>query len=206
MVLSHPQCSRPINRWCYVITGFLQNAGTRTRMIELWRGLHAVSGHASRAELRPWDSNWDAEAELIMRLSSPNPKTPPTILIFAYSWGAGWGAMRLARALDERGVAVNCMVLSDPVYRHWYWAGNWRAFVPWIPITVPGNVMQVRSFRQAKNWPRAHAIKAALPGFTEVWPPVTINATHQNMDEAGAFLTECEIVSEQFFPETRSPK
>jgi hypothetical protein len=112
--------------------------------------------------------------------------------------------MELARALDDRGIVVNVMVLSDPVYRHSYWAGNWLSFVPWIPITIPANVRQVRQFRQTKNYPRAHVLKATNPGFTDVWPPVTINATHQNMDEAGAFIVECEMVTAQFFPEAKA--
>lgn len=185
-----------IAKWCYVITGFLQHSGTRTRQIDTWAALHRAGGPEFRAELRPWNSNWDAEAEFIFRMSPSYDQ--PKIAIFGYSWGAGWGAVQLCKALEARGVKVANLVLADPVYRHAYWAGNWRAFVPWVPITIPCNVGEVDWLRQTTTHPMGHDLRAACAS-TRINPARHLSVSHVHMDEQPEFIAACDRVSRKVF-------
>lgn len=204
MIFDHPQAKRPIKRWVYCITGFLQTAGTRTRVIDLWRGLDALTGNDTRIELRTWCADWEAEAELVLRTSSIDGPAP-LVLVFGYSWGGGWGAMQFAKALDDRELLVRHMVLSDPVFRYRYWYGQWRTFFPFIPIYVPSNVQNVDYFRQVRDWPRAHPLIARNADLTRVSEPVTLNANHVNMDESPTFLRKCEEVAIKYIDELFPP-
>jgi hypothetical protein len=179
------------DRWAYIIDGFLRHAGKRTRQIELWERLHTAGSPDFRAELRTWNHHWDAEAEFVFRMSTDQPK----ICIFAYSWGAGWGAMQFCKRLEARGVEVANLVLCDPVYRHWYTLGNWRAFVPWIPILIPCNVRKVNWLRQKTNWPRGHQLKAACNGATEIAEPFVLDCEHMHMSERMEYIGLCERVA-----------
>lgn len=169
--------------WHIVISGFLQDEGKLTGMVVLWHKLHIRCNNSdTRVELRSWNDNWSALAECIWRLKNTNTK----IGIYAYSWGCGWGAMRLANELRKRGMSINHMVLSDPVYRHSYPLGNWRALVPWSKIKVPGNVFDVHSFAQDLNIPRAHKL-VAKSELTTIRTPIQVSATHQYMDDYPEF-------------------
>lgn len=77
------------------------------------------------------------------------------------------------------------MVLSDPVYRHKYWAGNWRAFVNCIPIKISDNVEQVHWFRQKENWPKAHELSTSEN--TKVYGGKFYDRTHAYMDDLEDF-------------------
>lgn len=170
--------------WCYVIEGFLQTAGSRTRLIDCWQQLHgALCDDEHSIQLRTWKADWAAEAELLDRLSVKDP----TVVLIGYSWGAGWGAMQMAKHLDKRGVRVTRALLIDPVYRHRYWLGNWRAFVPWIPIRVPANVDHVTWWRQKRNLPRAHP----LVGGVKIDAAQLVDCDHQHMDDAHIVVEAC---------------
>ena len=58
------------------------------------------------------------------------------------------------------------MLLSDAVYRHAYWLGNWRALVPWSVIEIPANVQRVTWFRQYSDRPQGHDLRAADHGIS----------------------------------------
>jgi pimeloyl-ACP methyl ester carboxylesterase len=136
--------------------------------------------------LRSWNSDWKAEAEFMFRLSDSNPR----ISVVGFSWGAGWGVMQLAKQLERRGLSIHHACLIDPVYRHPYLLGQWRAFVPWIPIMVPRNVKRVTWWRQVMNWPRGHEL-VGLNEKTRIEQPFYVPATHSNMDDQPRILDEC---------------
>jgi len=208
-------CTR-VTEWIYVITGFTQTRATRSRMVSLWKELY--DEHASPetlVELRQWRSNWKAEAEHVFRLAPDDQDlTTPRIKIFAYSWGAGWGFTRFARALGRRGLRVTSTVLCDPVYRHPYRLGHWRTLLhrpSWpccldrFPIVVPENVDEVYSYYQRKNWPCGHTLKAASPQTT-IHHPIKLQAVHSAMDDQPQFLARCRQVAAQrlrIHPDTR---
>lgn len=179
-----------LREWHIVISGFMQKSGSLNGMVSLWGDLiQLVAGRANaRVELLRWDDNFSNLAELISRLAGDGE--PPIVNVYGYSWG-GMSAANFARELRRRGIAVNHMVLSDAVYRHWYWLGQWRAFVSLFSIRIPENVRQVTQFRQRESLPMGHRVKADNPSKTRVgkinWLPVD----HCWMDDALPFRRAC---------------
>jgi hypothetical protein len=135
-----------------------------------------------RVELLPWNARWDAEAEFVYRFRN----RCPIVTIAAYSYGAGWGAMRFARELGKRGIFVDSMVLSDPVYRHPLLAMRWLTLFRFPVIGVPENVHTVRWFRQRDSWPWGHELFAEGKQ-TRIWPTVEVGCDHLGMDEYEPF-------------------
>jgi len=174
-----------MKKWHIVISGFMQSAGKPNGMVALWQKLHAEhAAPGTSVILRSWNDNfWDL-AELIWRLRGPHNGT--NVKVYGYSWG-GMSAVILARLLGDRGIKIKEMVLSDPVYRHRYWLGQWRAFAPWSKIYIPPNVLNVTWLRQVKNLPRSHCLVADNPSETHISMPRTLSRTHQYMDDAGVF-------------------
>lgn len=174
-----------VKRWTIVIAGFLQHEGTSNGMVGLWGKIRAKYASPDHAVLfRTWNLDASTLAELIWR---QRPKGNLTITLIGYSWGAA-GCVRLAKQLRNRAIDVENMVLSDPVYRHWYWLGNWRAFVSSIPIKIPSNVRAVTWFRQRTNKPQGHAL---LPtnANTTIHGGQLFACTHQYMDDLEEFQT-----------------
>tara|TARA_B100000749_G_scaffold280852_1_gene279289 strand:+ start:4358 stop:4954 length:597 start_codon:yes stop_codon:yes gene_type:complete len=191
-----------IDNWRYVTTGFLQTQGTPTRLVSLWQELHAkYSAADSVVRLCSWNNSWSDEAEFVFRLS-PGGR-PSVVQVFAYSWGAGWGAMEFARQLRIRGINVSLMVLVDPVYRHTYRTGNWRSYVPniigqwrvlssWSKIVIPDNVRgDVHWFRQQISWPAGHDLVAEDARWTRIYDPITLKVNHTHMDDQKVVVDKC---------------
>ncbi len=80
---------------------------------------------------RPWDHDWWEFAKFIQYNNTlARHGDPLVVVLIGFSWGAGWGAMRLARELQALGIEVRDMVLSDPVYRSAWWLLAWRSKFP----------------------------------------------------------------------------
>lgn len=177
------------------ILGFRQKSKRITGIERLWRELRGFST-PERCVYKPllWDSDWKGEAALLQRNLAPDP----LVIVIAYSWGAGWGCMKLAEALgdlkDEKGrpapINVWTAVLADPVYRR-PWV---PAFIPFNPtsmsrfprISVPANVRYVYWTRQRKNRPCGHTLYESGDN-TWIWDCVELDLPHEHMDDAPEF-------------------
>lgn len=189
-----------VKKFHIVISGFLQYEGRPNGMIRLWRDLSREhAGPNTLVLMRTWDDNMDTLAELIWRLAADDV----SIKIYGYSWG-GAASVRLARQLHKRGIAVAAMVLSDAVYRHSYWLGNWRAFIPWIKIIIPWNVKYVRWFRQKSSWWKisGHEVIAHFPDTTTVIAHDVASVSHAYMDDLLAFHLTARAVAEFCYGDT----
>jgi pimeloyl-ACP methyl ester carboxylesterase len=133
-----------------------------------------------------WKDDYVDLAELISKISSPLAQ----VHLIGYSWG-GYTVTLLAAELMRRGFPVEHMILSDPVYRHFYWLGQWRAFCPGIPIHIPTNVKAVTHFAQTQTWLRAHRLVANDPERTYLPDPVMLKRDHGWMDDAPEFFNAC---------------
>ena len=135
-------------------------------------------------------------AELIWRLATDNVN----VKIYGYSWG-GAASVRLARQLHKRGIGVAAMVLSDAVYRHNYWLGNWRAFISWIKIVIPWNVECVHWFCQKDAWWKlsGHEVIARISDSTTVIAHDVASVSHTYMDDLRAFHDTAKVVAESEF-------
>lgn len=174
---------RHIARCAFVISGFRQGLGTRgAGTYRVWRLLQSGARSEDFCSLHRWNDDWSQVADLVALLQGESA-TSPKVLIAAYSWGAGWGAMRLARELERRGIEVDDMVLSDPVYRHPLWSLAWLALCG-LPITVPTNVRRVTWFRQVKNRPMGSPLRKSFAALTKIAPAGVLDREHEWMDDA----------------------
>lgn len=193
-------CSKPscyISQWLICISGFLQDEGRPTGMVGLFSVLHhRFFGPHSRVELRSWNDDWNVVAEFIWRQRpfGNHIDNHVDVCIFAYSWG-GPSAMELARQLGRRGIPVRKMVLADPVYRHrWKF---WRVFFRWPKISVPGNVLHVRWYRQRQDWPQGHDLVAEVPGQTDIELPTVLSCGHSYADDSPRFHGACLAAAQE---------
>lgn len=135
-----------------------------------------------------WNSDVKATAALIDRHLDDDG----VIVSLGYSWGGGWRAPRLARALDALGRSVKHMILCDPVYRS-PWMPSWLPLNPLsltrLPtISIPRNVERVTWFYQRENRPHGHTPVAVNP-LTIVEPGIQIKARHGDMDDSPEYQT-----------------
>ena len=180
-------------RHVYVIQGWKQDRSSRSGLLKFWQSMYRQ--HLSEDSLitaHSWDANFRAEAEFVFRVSAAQPK----IAVVAFSWGAGWGFVKFAKELKRRGLGIHHACLIDPVYRHWYWLGNWRSFVPAIPILIPSNVKFVTWWRQYQSWPRGHQLLGFGP--TNIRDPTVIDSAHQYMDDNPQVLRDCSEIINAF--------
>lgn len=183
-----------IDHWHILISGFRQDLSNATGFDKLLlRMLDAnVSGFISDHQ---WSDDWGGVAEAIKRRSTDLP----TIKVYAYSWGAGWGFVQLAKHLRRRGFRVAHAVLADPVYRS-------RLLPTWLPlnplsmlstptINVPGNVNEVSWFYQRIDRPAGHRPVAKQPS-TRINEGVELVRAHAFMDDAPEFHSKAlEVAS-----------
>lgn len=111
----------------------------------------------------------------------------PRINLCGYSYG-GWGALKLAAELEDRGIEVPVLTLVDPVAR-----------APWVPrpiptpssmlsrfwsrrLRVPANVGMVHEFYQRVNRPQGHRL--VLEPVTRIGSSTELDLRHDQMDDA----------------------
>lgn len=171
-----------ISTWHILISGFTQTLGRPNGTERLWLRLRSLSSPETCVQQFVWDDDWQGHAERIWRLSEPLT----CVYVYAYSWGAGWGFITLAQALEKRGMAIAHAVLCDPVYRS-------RVLPTWLPanplsllsapkIKIPANVHEVTWLRQRVNRPAGHDLVASGK-HTRLHPAKELAVGHQWMDE-----------------------
>lgn len=189
-----------LDKWLIVRSGFRQTRGTWSNGCVDLMGLlsRRYGGGQNRVELETWDANPHDTVEYIYHLS---PKQhSPTVGIFAYSWGCGYGAMTLAREFRKKDIDVRYMVLCDPVYHGWR---KWRAlcsrilFMP-VRIQIPSNVNEVWWLRQHVNRPSGHDLVAESP-YTVIHAPLILQLPHDQMDNSPEFHSLCMAVAARLF-------
>lgn len=167
------------------IGGFTQGIGDRSGLFRLWLKLLRLRGPNVSVDLWKWDTRWGDVAEQIFLASEDWENT--RIVVAAFSYGGGWGFLRLARELGRRGLDIETAVLSDAVYRTKHWLFKWLAFVDWPVIKVPDNVRQVFWFFQRMDRPRGHKVVAVDEIATKIEPGVQLHASHVFCDDHASF-------------------
>jgi hypothetical protein len=178
-----------------LISGFMQHAGQDTGMSTLLskfrNDCHYCNG-SSIVELHRWCSNWAWIAQDLFRFSNYGKKKL-IVAIYAYSFGAGWGAMQLAKQLNKLGVEIQVMVLSDPVYRHPWTILRWMSLLKRKPfflgprvISIPPNIKEVYRFHQERDLPQGSHLIAQNEN-TLIHRSEKLMYVHTKMDEAEDF-------------------
>ena len=204
-----------ISQWHFFISGNHQNRQQSTGLQKAW--LSAKTQHNKVHNyfstiyfpVLPWNYDWYTLARFV-QINSHNTVDctggsgkSPLINIYAYSWGAGCGAIQLATHLNNvANYEIQNMVLADPVYCSSSIFLRWRAifanrfsftrrFAP--AIVIPSNVTKVFWNRQFNNWPRAHDLHS-LPGSKTVIhsPHLENNLTHSEMDDSSWFQSKVQ--------------
>ncbi len=176
-----------VNRWEIVIGGYRQHEGDPTGPLLLWSELLSLCSPTTQVVFREWNAPWDRLADVIHRTSVSHP----TIRIYAYSWGCGYGFLRLAKELKRRGLKVDVAVLCDPVYHSHLLLFRWLAFIPGMTLWVPSNVHEVRGVAQSQSCLRGHRVKAVDPKATRVHQFVRLHRDHTWMDDSPLFHSMC---------------
>lgn len=150
---------QPIDRWTILISGFRQTKRHETGTELVWRRLRQFSEPTHCVVYASWRDDWKALAAHIQRCSTEQP----IINIVAYSWGVGWGAVRLLNALESWGLRVCYLASCDGVSRSPYLP----AIIPLNPLSLlssrtikVGNVAVVEWCRQRETRPYGHTIVA----------------------------------------------
>lgn len=183
----------------YTIGGFTETARDSTGLEECHRRHVAPYDDDPAIDVQPvreWKSDWKGIAARAHRDGIGS------VVVVAYSWGAGWGAMRLARELQRQRITVELMLLCDPVFRP-LWLPSWgfanllgfRALIPGsATIKVPDNVERLVGLRQTNKRPCGHPL--LWHGKTVHLPKVS-SATHTSIDSSPAWfdLVERELLA-----------
>jgi hypothetical protein len=182
---------KPIETHIVVITGFRQRSGRATTGLD---GLEhrLVEAHNSGDTVvtgKRWDDDFHSLAAKIERCRHGRDVR---VIVVAYSWGVGHGAVTLANELLRYGLTVDALFAIDAVYRSWFPVrvrslfSRGNMFAP--KIQLPPNVLACRYWRQISSRPQGHRIIKSLehqsvqagssPEWDGVWPGVT----HQTID------------------------
>jgi pimeloyl-ACP methyl ester carboxylesterase len=188
------------DKWLIIRSGFRQHHGSpHNGCVDIYGEMcHKYGGNHNQVILEPWDACPEHTADFIYRLSEKDE--PPTVAIFAYSWGVGYGAVRLAYELRERDIKVQYAVFCDPVY---HGLARWRAILPRtffsrVRITVPSNIREVWWLKQENSKPAGHDLVAESP-YTEIHDPFVLDIPHTEMDNAKEFRILCRRVAKEVF-------
>jgi len=148
-----------------------------------------------RVEWECWDDSPRGTAEWIYRFGRHDP--PPAVIMFCYSYGCGYGFVRVARELKKLGIPIKHAVLCDPVH---YSVTRWRSLIQRTPIigrrlyvAVPSNVQAVTWFRQRVDLPSGHDLRFESAD-TINHGPTYLQAGHTEMDNQPEFHAACEAI------------
>lgn len=181
--------ANPYNEAWICITGFRQSPLQLTGVELLHRQLRK---HATAERTVPWPFEWDADWSAVAEFLRRNSVAHPIVKVFAYSWGAGWGFVHLAAALDRYNIRIAHAVLCDPVYRSpWLPASiplNPLSLMSWPTIRVPANVDHVTWFYQRRRKPCGHRPISDRPGVVSDGVQIS-GVDHCSIDESPEFLS-----------------
>ncbi len=180
-------------RWTIVIGGYGQRKDRDHGSARVYRKVCRSENPNHEVLLCEWHENFGKLAERIA------DGAVDRVDIFAYSWGAGRGFLKLAKALAKAEVKVDHAVLSDPVYHSWLPPFRWLALMHWLwrpKIVIPENVRVVDVFFQERDRPRAAPV---VRGNGSIWPIYRhkLYAAHVQMDDEQAFHDKCVTLARQ---------
>jgi len=177
-----------------LVSGFTQHRGHFHGILKLREDLLAAqkqNGENHRVWYYTWNEDMRRVASELNSVATYHGHKPRVMLV-GYSYG-GWGSLRLAKALDRRGIPVEHHVLSDPVGRPIYWPTPLPAPSSLLgrrfawPLMVPGNVRDCWHYHQIENRPQGHRLKAVDPTRTTIHRSKRLHISHNQMDDSKVF-------------------
>lgn len=191
---------RFIRSFVYLIGGRSQKTGGDTGMMRLWAMLFRWRAEARIATTaftfimpREWNESVAEMAGLLRRHGLPAGDR--RVIIAGYSWGAGFGAPRLARELGRANTDVDLLILIDPIYRSRLpLAFRLLAFTTWFGISIPANVRRVIIYRQRRDALKGTGVRLKDERRTRILSDSDLTAagvTHATIQYHIPMLREC---------------
>ena len=182
--------------------GFTESVNRRTGIEELWGELRKFAS-SSMTVLMPWE--WRDDMRALAAFVDRNSQGLPSVMVVAYSWGAGFAFPRFARECFARGIKVDVACLCDPVYRS-RWLPWWLPLDPLAlthgrKILLPRNVGRVEWARQKLGMPQGHDLVAEDAAATVIKPAQWIECTHEHIDESPTFRAMVLAAAKRFAEE-----
>jgi len=182
-----------ITNFHLLVSGFLQRRGQRHGLHDLFVPMHLAHAKGDTSvQLMAWNDRWRDVADDIANCAMPSDPADVRVFVYAFSWGAGWGFVQLAKALRRHRISSECAVLADPIYRSRWLSLSWMSlctmsmFTP--TITVPSNVCEVHWFAQNTCRPCGHDLVPEDRKQTKIHRPRVLPHTpHTLMDDAHEF-------------------
>lgn len=127
----------------------------------------------------------------------------PKVVVFSYSWGAGWWFRKFAWEMYHAGLKIDCSVLCDPVYRF----GISKLFspislLPTCRLVLAPSVKECYWFYQRQGFPRGHTV---VPKYdinnplgevvTNIHHGVELYCTHSWADDSKEYHDKCMEVA-----------
>ena len=183
--------------------GFTEDFMERTGTELVWDEIRLLAGPDVWV-LTPRE--WNCDTTKLARLIARNTDGGTRIVLSGYSWGAGYGFLRMVRALAKLNRGVYDAVLVDPVIR-WRFTPNrpkWLAAATnplsmvgitefgreLFPIKIPASVRRVRYFRQREDVPAGRKLVAKDPKMTLINPAKWIQTGHGSIDDSALVRRE----------------
>ena len=171
-----------------LISGFTQHRGYAHGWYQLREALLSQgfsSGVGQRVWLETWQVSTRRLADSIQILTSLYGNV--RIGIYGYSYGGGYGALRLLRHLAKKKLGVEKLVMADPVFRPSWLPRPLPSPLSLLPfdiqpkIRLPKNINDLIHFYQNVNVPQSpYLITAAVTGCVE---HRELNVPHQMVDD-----------------------
>lgn len=172
------------DRVIVTITGRTETMQRPTGLEGIWRGW--ISQDIPRgvwiSDPKRWCDDMTAFAEFIHRNTTLNAR----ILIVAYSWGVGVGAIELIEALAKHGRSVWGLCSCDGVSRTRI-LPKWLHFNPaslWSRITLPATLRQFWGVYQRESYPM---------GYRPFFGPETLMHAWHQVDKRHGQADEDEL-------------
>ncbi len=169
------------------IMGFRESVRRITGIERIW---HAVRPSAGPAVWVIHPQRWNLDHRDLAGLIARNADPSARIVIVGHSWGIGWGAMRLARALGRFGMEISDIVSADGIYR----SPLLPAWLPLNPVSlgrmfrprirVPANVRRIHAFVQRRSIPSGSGFRVGPRTSVGV---TVVDAPHGRVDELDSF-------------------
>jgi len=171
-----------------LISGFTQHRGYAHGWFKL-RELLLNEGFSSGVDQRVWLETWQVNtkrlADSIQILTGLYGNV--RVGIYGYSYGGGFGSLRLLRQLAKKNVQVEKVVLADPVFRPAWLPRPMPSPLSLLPfdiqpkIRLPKNIGDLVHFYQNVNVPQSpYLITNAVSGNVE---HRELHVPHQMVDE-----------------------
>ena len=174
-----------MRRAIIVFSGFHQKWGEDTGSEKLYENFKQFANFGGHNDIvmvfkREWH-DWEELASWL------NDHDVSECFVCAYSWGAGYGLSKFAKAFSG---AISC-VLCDPVFRSKYLWMRWLAILADKTIEYPKNVTVKKVFYQTMDEPGNDPVKGK-PHRTR------LNVPHSQIDSHPAYHKAAEKYLKQF--------